>query len=341
MSDRHIEGASVDDILLNTFDLLMKKGTKHSATKGDFIEYDSCLITLTNPVARLSRTDIKQTIYSCLGEFFWYLSGSEASEFISYYLKDYINYAEDDGRVHGAYGKRIFDYDGQFNQYDQVLQRLKVKPTTRQAVIQLFGAHDTADSYKDIPCTLSWQFMIRNERLNMYVNMRSNDAYKGLPHDIFVFTMLQEIISIELGVEVGQYHHYVGSLHVYEENLADVKSFINKGWTDEAPVMAKMPKVMNFSLIKSEILKLEEKIRQQDITADEIIKTKLDRYWIDILLLLFSFGEKRKFGKGNLSFEEYVVSLNSLKNKFECVSYKSILDTKIQAEKCKNSQGVN
>ncbi len=337
MSDRHIEGASVDDILLNTFDLLLKKGSKYTATKGEFIEYDSCLITLTNPVARLSRTDIKQTIYSCLGEFFWYLSGSDALDFISYYLKDYAKFAEDDGHVHGAYGKRIFDFDGKFNQYEQVLQCLKSKPTTRQAVIQLFGAHDTADTYKDIPCTLSWQFMIRNGKLNMYVNMRSNDAYKGLPHDIFVFTMLQEIISIELGVEIGLYHHYVGSLHIYEENLEDVNRFIEKGWAAEAPIMSIMPKVQDFLPIKGEILRLEEKIRQGSTSFTEIFTSSVPSYWIDILLLLYSFRKKRELQNDEISFDQYITSLEAVKDKFECKNYVNILKNKIIEAKYKGS----
>ncbi|MFY8299460.1 thymidylate synthase [Pseudoalteromonas sp. SS15] len=340
MSDRHIEGASVDDILHDTFDLLRNKGSKHEATKGVFIEYDSCLITLTNPVARLSRTDIKQTIYSCLGEFFWYLSGSQASEFISYYLKDYKNYAESDGNVHGAYGKRIFDYDGKFNQFEQVLNRLKEKPTTRQAVIQLFGAQDTARNYKDIPCTLSWQFMIRHGKLNMYVNMRSNDAYKGLPHDIFVFTMIQEIIALEMEVQVGHYHHYVGSLHLYEENLDDVERFVSKGFTDQAPVMAEMPKISDFASIKMEVLKYEELIRSNQVTLSQITEASLPKYWIDILLLLFSFSQKREFAKDRLEIGGYVESLNKIKAQFECPNYESILETKIQAERCKYSQGV-
>jgi thymidylate synthase len=37
----------------------------------------------------------------------------------------------------------------------------------------------------------------------MVTTMRSNDAYLGLPHDVFCFTMLQEIIARSLGREIG------------------------------------------------------------------------------------------------------------------------------------------
>jgi len=39
------------------------------------------------------------------------------------------------------------------------------------------------------------QFMVRRRRLHLLTNMRSNDAFIGLPHDIFAFTMLQEIMA--------------------------------------------------------------------------------------------------------------------------------------------------
>jgi thymidylate synthase len=52
----------------------------------------------------------------------------------------------------------------------------------------------------------------------MHVHMRSNDAFLGLPHDIFAFTMMQEIAARELGIEIGKYHHSVASLHLYDDD---------------------------------------------------------------------------------------------------------------------------
>lgn len=38
--------------------------------------------------------------------------------------------------------------------------------------------------------------------------MRSNDAYLGFPHDVFFFTMIQELVARSLGIRVGDYHHF-------------------------------------------------------------------------------------------------------------------------------------
>ena len=62
--------------------------------------------------------------------------------------------------------------------------------------LQIFDAKDLLNfQHKDIPCTVSLQFLIRENKLHLFVNMRSNDVFLGLPHDIFCFTMIQEIIA--------------------------------------------------------------------------------------------------------------------------------------------------
>src|SRR5262249_14069705 len=138
----------------------------------------------------------------------------------SYYLKDYAQEAEADGTVHGAYGPRLFG-DAWGKQFHRVADLLNNHPTSRRAVIQLFDHRDLHGQYRDIPCTSTLQFMVRGndpQRLDLIVTMRSNDAFIGLPHDVFSFTMLQEIMARMLNTEVGEYAHFAGSLHVYDRH---------------------------------------------------------------------------------------------------------------------------
>jgi thymidylate synthase len=53
--------------------------------------------------------------------------------------------------------------------------------------------------------------------------MRSNDLFRGLPHNIVQFTSLQEVMSGWLGLELGGYHQISDSLHIYERDLGNVK----------------------------------------------------------------------------------------------------------------------
>ena len=96
-------------------------------------------------------------------------------------------------------------------------------------MIQIFDFDDIARDRKEIPCTTTFQFMVRDNRVHMLTTMRSNDAYIGLPHDVFCFSMLQEIIACSLGSDLGTYRHFVGSMHLYDRDLSKAEEFVSEG----------------------------------------------------------------------------------------------------------------
>jgi hypothetical protein len=53
--------------------------------------------------------------------------------------------------------------------------------------------------------------------------MRANDADQGLLSDVFSFTLLQEFAARQLGVPVGTYSHYAGSMHIADGNLPRIR----------------------------------------------------------------------------------------------------------------------
>ena len=84
---------------------------------------------------------------------------------------------------------------------------------------------------KDVPCTVSLQFMIRNNRLHCFDTMRSSDIWLGSPYDVFnmssryILLYLKSIdeVAIDHDIELGNLYLTAGSLHLYEENVK--KSF--------------------------------------------------------------------------------------------------------------------
>lgn len=136
---------------------------------------------------------------------------------ISHYAPQYKNFAEPDGVIAGAYGPRLRP------QVMTALDLLQHSPTTRRAVIGLWTPNDLdiADYAKDVPCTLTYQFLIEGDQLNMIATMRSNDAWLGFPYDVFVNTCVQRLFAGTLGLRTGYYQHQVGSMHIYERNAED------------------------------------------------------------------------------------------------------------------------
>ena len=136
--------------------------------------------------------------------------------------------------------------------------------------------------YKDIPCTCNIQFLIREEKLNMYVQMRSNDVFVGLPHDVFAFTMIQEIFAKKLGKKLGVYKHYTTSLHLYETDEDKAKQFLDEGFQDKI-AMPEMP-IKNIDSSIKFLIDYEGKIRENDdINLDNL---EYDSYWLDLVKLL-------------------------------------------------------
>lgn len=146
------------------------------------------------------------------------VGGRATDELASYHVRSLYSFA-DEGRFHGAYGIRVR------NQLRLMLDTLRTDRQSRQAVLTIFqGDQDLYRAVRDTPCTLSIQFLIRDDALNMIVTMRSNDLWLGMPYDFFQFGVLQCTVAQLLGVAVGYYVHQVGSLHIYNK---DVPAYMN------------------------------------------------------------------------------------------------------------------
>lgn len=185
-------------------------------------------LVLNNPRSRIiTNSNRKMDIALACGELLWYLSGDDSLDFINFYNKRYKNFSDDGKKLHGSYGKRIFSEKNGESEWKMAKQRLLNDNGTRQAVISIFRTEtDISKDTKDVPCTLNIHFMIRDGKLDCFISMRSNDVIWGLPYDIFTFTVLQELMAQELGVDLGKYYHYVNSMHIYEYHFEFSKKIL-------------------------------------------------------------------------------------------------------------------
>lgn len=117
------------------------------------------------------------------------------------------------GRLLGAYGPRAY------RQLLAVEKLLQCDPDSRQAVVSLWDGHEHDELSRDVPCTTTLQFFVRDHSLHLRVTMRSNDAWLGIPYDFFMFSALQRTMACALNLEPGEYAHSVGSMHLYERDL--------------------------------------------------------------------------------------------------------------------------
>lgn len=131
----------------------------------------------------------------------------------------------------GAYGERIK------MQAHLAIKKLTADPNSRQAVITLWDPWlDNVEGKHDYPCTIALHFYLRDGLLDMNVIMRSNDAWLGLPYDVFQFTQLQASVAMSLNTEPGLYRHTALSLHLYERDCAAASDLIDHWSSQQARV---------------------------------------------------------------------------------------------------------
>jgi len=159
------------------------------------------------------------------------------------------NIANPDGTINSAYGYLIwglkscgwpewFSYGyvaaddcDWMTPWDWAKRSLIKDRDTRQAYLRFSLPRHQWFGNRDQVCTMHGLFLIRQDRLNFSVVMRSNDLVKGLAYDLPFFVFLMEQMVMELrphypNLQVGQYRHLSHSLHIYEHELPKARAML-------------------------------------------------------------------------------------------------------------------
>lgn len=143
----------------------------------------------------------------------WVLSGSNRLDEIAPYAPKLRELSDDGYHLYGAYGPRYVD------QLPYVVDAIVKDRLTRQAVSVIWRPRPGPS--RDTPCTLTLQYLVRDEKLHCQATMRSSDLMFGVPYDVHTFSMTAAHVALHLrrrGVEVelGDLYLTAGSAHVYK-----------------------------------------------------------------------------------------------------------------------------
>lgn len=168
-----------------------------------------------------------------VAEWLWMMFGRSDVESIAQYNSRIAEFSDDGRSFAGAYGPHICA------QLPRVIQRLREDPVSRQAVIEIRRPQAVT---KDEPCTLSFQFLLRQDRLNVVVTMRSSDVWLGFPYDVFNFTQLANCVAGVLGKQRGCIWLQFGSSHLYERNIIEAARVLHAPASSlSSPVLPGLP----------------------------------------------------------------------------------------------------
>lgn len=212
------EGNSIYEVYKKLIKDLLKQDFEKNGTK----EITNCILKINNPT--LDNIKFYHRAFSnkySTAELKWYWSGDNSCETIGKHAKMWLRLSDDGKTNNSAYGYIIHKKYGK-DQLQEVIKELEKDDTSRKAVIIINDPTIDKLTTKDLQCTIGIQFLIRNNKLEETVYMRSNDVYFGLPYDYVYFLSLGHYIAKHFGIEVASYVHCATSMHMYEK---DVKSF--------------------------------------------------------------------------------------------------------------------
>ena len=263
---------------------------------------------LFNPKRRLNLT-------AAIGRFTWMMSGSDLLSGIEFYDPKARNFSDDGVTVPGSSdGARLLRPQPRLNQIDNVIKLLKEDASTRRAAVTIYRAEDAGRESRDIPCTMGLVFNVRSGGLHATTLMRSNNAVRVLPYDLFLFSLLSEIVASAVGVPLASYHHFAVSMHIYEKDLALAREILDQPPL-ERTIMAPMPLGTALAEIEK-LIKFETELRSSYTMLDENkvkewrerIEQEFSNYWQEFARVLL-LNALRKSSVANIQKQAILADL--------------------------------
>jgi len=152
--------------------------------------------------------------------------------------------------INSNYGSRLFGKNS--NQIFWIVNELKKDPFSRRAIGFISGPENQYELNKDFICTNYILFWIRNNKLYLKVQMRSNDIFYGTTYDIPFFAILHQAVRLLLldkypNLALGEYYHSADNIHFYDKHKELVENILQENDYED-----------NFICLKTKMLEMYE-----------------------------------------------------------------------------------
>lgn len=186
------------------------------------------------PLLTTKKVHLKSVIYELL----WFLSGSTDNTWLQQHgVSIWNEWALENGDLGPIYGKQWRSWacpDGStIDQIALVVEQIKRNPNSRRLIVSGWNPADLPDEslspQENVrrgkaalpPCHTLFQFYVANGRLSCQLYQRSADFFLGVPFNIASYALLTHMLAQQCDLEVGEFVHTFGDLHLYANHLND------------------------------------------------------------------------------------------------------------------------
>ncbi|MCR8843109.1 thymidylate synthase [Paenibacillus sp. SC116] len=130
------------------------------------------------------------------------------------------------GLIYGAQWRSWFiNKTGEYETVDQisnVIEQIRKNPDSRRLLVNAWNVGELDDMALP-PCHFAFQFYVANGKLSCQLYQRSGDAFLGIPFNIASYSLLTHMIAQVTGLQVGEFIHTIGDVHIYSNHIEQVR----------------------------------------------------------------------------------------------------------------------
>ncbi|PKG24031.1 thymidylate synthase [Niallia nealsonii] len=174
------------------------------------------------PLLTTKKLHIRSIIYELL----WFLNGDTNVKYLQdHNVRIWNEWADEKGELGPVYGHQWRSWTTRegdtIDQISELIQTIKNNPDSRRMIVNAWNVGDI-DKMALPPCHCLFQFYVANGKLSCQLYQRSADVFLGVPFNIASYALLTHMIAQCCDLEVGEFIHSFGDVHIYTNHLEQI-----------------------------------------------------------------------------------------------------------------------
>jgi thymidylate synthase len=172
-------------------------------------------------------TTKKLHLKSIVHELLWFLKGDTNVAYLKEHnVKIWDSWADENGDLGPVYGKQWRSWQSPngetIDQMQRAVELIKNTPDSRRIIVNAWNVGDLSEMALT-PCHCLFQFYVADGKLSCLLYQRSADTFLGVPFNIASYALLTMMMAQVTGLEVGEFVHAFGDVHLYLDHLEQAK----------------------------------------------------------------------------------------------------------------------